>query len=143
MNMVKRYEPIEHTADIAVKAYGDTLDEAFACSADAMFDVITESAEIKKIHPFHLEVESDDLESLLVKFLSQMIAIHEIEQIVLTDFNISLNGTYNLTATAHSEPFDPVRHGNGHHIKGISYHMMEIYDGKGKQPSFVQVLFDV
>ena len=33
-----RYELIDHTADMMVKAYGDTLEECFANAAYALFD---------------------------------------------------------------------------------------------------------
>jgi len=52
-------------------------------------------------------------------------------------------GETRLKVTAWGESFDENRHSCGHQVKGVSYHMMEINDGGGKTPSFVQVLFDV
>ena len=67
---MKKYEFIEHTADIAIKAYGDTLEEAFAAAAEAMFDIITAGSEIEADKNISFAVESIDLEGLLVYFLS-------------------------------------------------------------------------
>jgi len=140
---MKRYEFIEHTADIAIKAYGDNLEEAFAMAAEAMFDIITDQSPIERKQKVELEVESMDVEGLLVNFLSKLIVIHEVDRVVLKDFTVAFTGNNCLKAEAWGEKFIETKHGGGMHVKGVSYHMMEIAGGKGNKPSYVQVLFDV
>lgn len=140
---MKRYEFIDHTADVAVKAYGDSLEEAFASAAEAMFDVITGSAAIEAARKIEFGVESIDPEGLLVMFLSQLIVIHEVEGLVLTDFAVSFAGEHKLQATGRGEKFDRQKHGGGIQVKGVSYHMMEISRPGEGRPCFVQVLFDI
>ncbi|MBN1212151.1 MAG: archease [candidate division Zixibacteria bacterium] len=140
---MKKYEFIDHTADIAVKAYGDTLEEAFAAAAEAMFDIIIGGAEIGMEKNISFAVESIDVEGLLVNFLSRLIVLHETEYLVLGAFKIKFTGDNRLEATASGEKYDEKKHGPGEHVKGVSYHMMDIYDGKGKKNSYVQVLFDI
>jgi SHS2 domain-containing protein len=140
---VKRYEFIEHTADIAIKAHGADLSEAFAAAAEAMFAIITDNAAIEPKQRIELTMESIDTEGLLVRFLSELIVIHEVEELVLTDFEVSLSNDRHLTVRAMGEPFDAEKHGGGTPVKGVSYHMMEIADGGGKRPAYVQVLFDI
>ena len=139
----KRYEFIEHTADIAIKAYGDTLEEAFATAAGAMFDIITNGSEINAVDKHEIKAESIDREGLLVGFLSELIVLHETENVVLEQFHVVLDGDLKLTAVCLGEPFDPARHGGGSPVKGVSYHMMEIEKGDRGRPCHVQVLFDV
>lgn len=141
--VMKRYEFIEHTADIAIKAYGDTLEEAYAGAAEAMFDIITGGSTIEPQRHIYFSVESIDLEGLLVNFLSRLIVLHETEFLVLTDFTVSFSGECCLDVAACGEKYDLNLHGRGEHIKGVSYHMMEICNGRGEKPSFVQVLFDI
>ena len=140
---MKKYEFIDHTADIAVKAFGDTLEEAFAAAAEAMFDIITAGSKIGEEKYISFAVESIDLEGLLVNFLSRLIVLHETEYLVLTSFNVALTGENRLEATASGELYDDRKHGRGEHVKGVSYHMMDISDGKGETASHVQVLFDI
>ena len=140
---MKKYEFIDHTADIAVKAFGDTLEEAFAAAAEAMFDIITAGSKIGAVKNVSFAVESIDLEGLLVNFLSRLIVLHETEYLVLTSFNVALTGENRLEATAAGEIYDEKKHGRGEHVKGVSYHMMDILDGKGETASHVQVLFDI
>jgi SHS2 domain-containing protein len=139
---MKRYEFKDHTADIIARAYGATLDEAFGSAAMAMFDVITGGADIGNEQRLELEVESIDPEGLLVGFLSDLIVLHETENVVLGEFEISLDGN-RLKAVCLGEPFDSGKHGEGTHVKGVSYHMIEIDPGGKNEPAHVQVLFDI
>jgi SHS2 domain-containing protein len=138
-----RYEFLEHTADILVKAYGDTVEQAFGSAAEAMFAVITDNAPILSRQPISFEVDSVDREGLLVAFLSQLIVIFETENLVATAFSVSLEGKTRLQASAAGEPFKEEIHGGGTQVKGISYHMMEIHEPSPNQPAWIQVLFDI
>jgi SHS2 domain-containing protein len=139
----RQYEFLEHTADVLVKAYGETVEQAFASAAEAMFAVITDSAPILDQQRIEFEVESIDLEGLLVAFLSQLVVIFETKELVLTDFSTTLNGERHLRVSAAGEPFNSEVHGGGTQVKGISYHMMEIHEPGAGQPAWVQVLFDI
>ena len=140
---MKTYEFIDHTADIIARATGDTLEEAFAGAADALFDVITGKAEIGGEEEVQFEVESIDLEGLLVGFLSELIVIHEVRELVLCDFEIVIVGDTKLSAVCGGEKFDPERHSEGTPVKGISYHMIEVKRESEHRSAVVQVLFDI
>jgi len=140
---MKPYEFKEHTADIIARAYGDTLGEAFAAAARAMFDLITSGAEIRTVEEHKIEVESIDLEGLLVTFLSDLIVLHETENLVFDQFQVTLDGEHRLTAACRGEKFDTKRHGGGTAVKGVSYHLMEIEKSAAQGPCHVQVLFDI
>ncbi len=141
--MVKHYEFVEHTADIAIRAFGDTVEEAFACAAEAMFEIITDEAKIQPVEAITVDAEGIDREALLVSFLSQLIVIHETDNYVLRDFNVTFTGPNQLRASASGELYDPNHHGGGTPIKGVSYHMLEIAEADGPTPASVQVLFDI
>ncbi len=143
MGTSRHFEYIDHTADIIVRAYGETLAEAFACAAEAMFAVITDSAEIQPISRETVDIESIDREGLLVGFLSELIVRHESRSIVVGDIRITALGDTQLRADIGIEPFDEIRHGSGTQVKGVSYHLMEIRDPVDGAPAVVQVLFDI
>lgn len=141
--MTKRYEYFEHTADIGIRAAGVTLSDAFAVVAKAMFDIISDDSFVGSNRAVTIEAESIDTEGLLVDFLSKLIVVHEVENMLFSDFEIRMEKPDMLTAICRGEKFDPQRHRSGHHVKGVSYHMMEINesdDGSGCQ---IQILFDV
>ena len=140
---MRRYEFVEHTADVAVRAYGADLAEAFAATAEALFGVIAGGGEIRPLRDVRLEAEGIDRDGLLVAFLSQLILVFEVDGMVLTDFEVTLADGHALQARGRGEAFSESRHGGGDQVKGVSYHMMEIEDGGGVRPSRVQVLFDI
>ena len=141
---MRRHELIEHTADIAIKAYGDDLPGAFAAAGEALFAIITGGVSIAPVTKVSVEVESIDIEGLLVGFLSELLVKFEVDQMVLSEFEVTLVSETRMTATARGERFDEQRHGYGHHVKGVSYHMMEIVDkSESDGECYVQVLFDI
>lgn len=138
-----RFEFIDHTADVVVKAYGADLDDAFATAAEALFAVITDNVPRNGRKSVSFELSAIDRDGLVVGLLSELILRHEVDQVVLSEFRITLESDTRLRCSAMSEPFDAAKHGEGIHVKGISYHMLEIHEGAGGEESFVQVLFDV
>ena len=140
---MKPYEFIEHTADVIVRAYGDTLEEAFAHAALGMFDIITAGAVVQSEREISFEVSSIDREGLLVKFLSELIVFHEVEPFVAASVRVTFGEGDSLKAVARGERFDPQKHGGGTPVKGVSYHLMEISEGNPGAPCHVQVLFDI
>ena len=138
-----RYEFFEHTADIGLDAYGSSMSDAIAQVAAGMFAIITDNREVRPVEQYRFAVETDDFESLLIRFLTKLLVLHESENVVLTDFAVKLNSNTSLTATCAGEPFDESRHGGGVHVKAISYHMMEIDPPHVKVPAHVKVLFDI
>ncbi len=140
---MKPYEFIEHTADIVIRAYGNSLEEAFAVAARAMFDVITAEAKIGHEQDVEFEIDALDLEGLLVGFLSRLIVIHEVDHLVLGRFEVSFDSARHLKARAWGEKFNEARHGGGTNVKAVSYHMLEIAQEDEETQTYVQVLFDV
>ena len=139
---MKRYEFAEHTADIIVRGYGDTLENAFAAAGEGMFALITDRAPIAAKTTITVSAESIDLEALLITFLSNLILVFEIDGLVLCDLEVTLEGLTKLRATGRGEAFDRDKHGHGIVVKGASYHMINISRPETGECS-VQVLLDI
>ena len=136
---MKKYELIDHTADVGVKAYGSSVSEAFSHAAKAMFDLMTDESEIDEIGEFTIELDAPDLEQLLVDWLSELLYIHDVDGLVFSRFEISLNKTH-LSAKIFGESFNINKHKIGIEIKAVTYHMLTVQENP---PVFVQVLFDI
>ncbi len=137
------FEFLEHTADIIIKATGDTLEEAFASSAEGLFATITELSLIDSVVEIEFEVESIDRQGLLVAFLSKLIYIHEVDLLVFKQFKIAFTGECKLTALCSGEKYDDDKHEPGMHVKAVSYHLLEIVEKDKSGHATVQVLIDV
>jgi len=138
---MEKYEIIDHTADIGAKAYGKNLSEAFENAAKAMFDIITDKSEIESVGQYDIILESDNLESLLVDFLSELLFLHDAKNLVFGFFKVEIDEKENkINARVFGDKFNLSKHKIGSEIKAVTYHMLEVK--KGKKCS-VQILFDI
>ncbi len=136
--MPDRYEIIDHTADIAIKTHGKDMNEAFANAAFAMFDTMCDAASVKPVGEVEVRVEGDDLELLLVNWLSELLYICDVDDVLFSEFEVNISGK-ELVGKARGESMDPVRHGLKTDIKAVTYHMLEVSQAE----NYVQVLFDI
>ena len=139
---MKPYEILDHTADILLKSYGSSLAEAFEHAAVGMFDQIYPTTDVKSIGEFQVDLQNDDIEQLLVDWLSELLYIHETQKIIFAKFKVNLDEKNNkLVSQAYGENIDPEKHVIANEIKAVTYHMLEI--GCQDQNYFVKVLFDI
>ena len=135
------YEIIDHTADIAIKAYGKNLAEAFENAAKGMFDIITDKSEIESVGQYVIELEAPDLEQLLVDWLSDLLFINTSQNLVFGFFKVELDEKKKkLSAKIFGEKYNISKHKVGVEIKAVTYHMLEV---RNKRPYHVQILFDI
>lgn len=133
------FEELEHTADVLMRVRGATLNELFAEAGRAMFYVMYGPCEDRGIER-RIDLEAENLESLLIDYLSELLFITEVEDTVFCTFDAELHGT-RLSATLGGESFDPARHSAGALVKGISYFGLEIV--KEEEGYVVEIIFDI
>jgi len=138
--MEKKFEVLNHTADIGIIAYGSSMKEAFANAATGMFSLITELDEIREIEYRDIEVSAPDMESLLVAWLNELIYLFDVDNFLLKRFDISRLTETELKARAYGEKVDTSRHNLKLGIKAATYHMLKVENGK---TNMVQVIFDI
>ena len=95
-----RFEEVEHTADLALKVHGHSLEEIFANAACGLFSLM---ADLGKLSPsIHREIHlgAPDRESLLVDWLNELLYLHEVEEEIYTRFEIETLSSTTLSATA-------------------------------------------
>jgi len=136
---MKRFELIEHTADLGLAAYGRSLKEAFANAAYGMFSVIVELNAVEERVSRKVEVDSDDVESLLFEWLNSLLYYVDVENLLFRRFDIVEFREGHLAAECYGEKFDPSRHQMKTGVKSATYHLLEVDRDKNR----VQVIFDV
>lgn len=143
LDMFVDYEYIEHTADIAIKAYGTKLEQVFENAAKGMFSIMYEV--IDKGHDTVLDVEVKEKiankEQLLLDWLNELLFLSDTKRMVFVDFKVeTLNGSH-IKAKAFGTAFDQKKHRYKTEIKSATYHMLEL--GKEKDKYYGHVLFDL
>lgn len=137
---MKKFELIDHTADLGIIAYGENIKEAFSNVAYAMFSQIIDLEKIKLNEEKQIEIEAEDLESLLVTFLNELLYHCELEKIVFKEFKITHLGDNYLKARCFGEKIDIKKSNIEKEIKSATYHLLKIEHNDIWK---VQVLFDV
>jgi len=138
---MKKYEIIEHTADIGIKAYGRTLAESFENISKAMFDIITDNSNIDKIGQYHIKLKSTDLDQLLVDWLSELLFLNSAKNLVFGQFNIKIDEkNIFIDADIYGEEYNKLKHKIGVEIKAVTYHMLQV---NNNYPYSTQILFDI
>lgn len=136
---MKRFQLIEHTADVGLIAYGRTLAEAFANAAYGLFSIIAELKTVKEIESRQLELSEEDSEALLFEWLNSLIYLFDVEMLLFKRFDVRDFDGCGLKATCYGEKYNLSRHQLKTGVKAATYHMLKV-DGEKKQ---VQVIFDV
>ncbi|MBO8174541.1 MAG: archease [Thermococcus sp.] len=126
---MRKWEHYEHTADIGIRGYGRTLEEAFENVAIALFDVMVNVRKVEPKEVREIEVSGEDLYALLYNFLEELLILHDTEGLVFSDFEVKIEKTkegYKLKAKAYGEPLDYEKHEPKEEVKAITYHDMKI-----------------
>ena len=81
----RAYEELDHTADLRIALYGETLEALFANGALALFDLLVDGESGGGGDtPWSLRVEGDDLEDLLVRWLGELLYRFEVDGCFVT-----------------------------------------------------------
>jgi SHS2 domain-containing protein len=137
----KRFEFLEHTADLYIAAYGKSLEEAFENAAAAMFEGMTDSKKIQPKLKDSVQVEGQDEQALLYNWLEALLLKFDVTGNLYSRFKISrivkTPKGFKLKAEIRGEPFDEEKHLSKVGVKAVTYHRMEIL----KRPNLVTVRF--
>ncbi len=133
-----RYEVLEHTADVMIKAHGRTIEECFQNAAFGMMDQIVDASSAEAMVEEDIIAEGATLDELLYSFLSEVLFIFDARGLVLSEFDVTI-GEGMLKCQARGERFDAMKHSPRQEIKPVTYHMLQVNE---EEPS-ITVLFDV
>jgi len=118
------YEYLDHPGDVGIRAWGETLEEAFLDAGRAVFALMADPENVAPTARREVRVEAQTLDGLLVEWIAALLAEKDLSGLIFSDFEVSIEGErtgYRLTGAALGEPPDPKRHRIGTEVKGISY----------------------
>ena len=80
------FKILDHTADVGFSVRAASLTDLFETAAQAMFSVEYDLSTVGFEREIPLEAEADDIESLLVAWLSELLFLHDADGFVGGDF---------------------------------------------------------
>lgn len=139
-----KFEFLYHIADAKFRAYGSTLEEAFENAALAMFNVMIDTSNQKANRVRDIELTSPDIKALLVDWLSELLYLFEVEDILFCEFNIDkiekTGEGFSLKGRASGVPIDLSRHSFDTQVKAVTYHELEVQQNDSE--FWVQAIVD-
>lgn len=134
------FQFIDHTADVGIRVEAPTLEDLFETAGLAFTELVTNAESLDCSVERRFKLEEDDIETLLVSWLQELLYLLDTEELVFARFQVALHG-FSLEATAWGEVFDPDRHMIKTEIKAVTYHLLEV--AKRDQGWQAQVIFDI
>ena len=125
-----KFEFLEHTADVYIRAHGKTMEEAYENAALAMFETITDTDQVAQSEEDSIEVEAEDQYALLYNWLEALLVNSEIKGMLYSKFQINswkeTAENFKITAKIWGEKFDPQKHPQKVAVKAVTYHLMVV-----------------
>lgn len=117
---------LEHTSDMGIKAEGESLAAVFRQAALGLQQIMTSCTDIQAQQEILVEVQAQDLEELLVNWLSEVIFLLETRQLLPAEFEIDSISDCHLQARVRGEFLDAERHFLEREIKAVTYHQIRV-----------------
>jgi len=129
------FETFEHKADVGVRGIGKTKKEAFAECAKAMFSAMVDLETLGSEEIVNIEIETNDLESLLVDFLNHLLYLKDVNETLFNKFDlyiINKGDEWKLNGKAFGEKINKKKHDIKSDVKAASYHQLKVEEKDGK-----------
>ncbi len=127
----KRFEILDHTADIGLIVYGEDLRTLFENAGEAFFDLITDLKKVRQREERRAELKGESLERLMVDWLNELLYLHDVENLLFKKFEVKAAGEEGLIAIIKGEAFDPERHIIKTGVKAVTYHQIQVQKEDG------------
>ncbi|MFQ5944791.1 MAG: archease [Anaerolineae bacterium] len=133
------FRELDHTADVAVRVWGDSLSALLANAGYAMFFLMSDQlAQVSLEAERSLALEAGDRETLLVDWLSELLFLHEMEGELYREFEVRASEELRLSARVRGgKPRAPLRR----FIKAVTYHGLEVVPRDGGLET--SIVFDI
>jgi SHS2 domain-containing protein len=138
---VKRFEVLDHTADIGLIVYGEDLKRLFENAGEGFFHLITDLTKVRRKIERRIEIGGKGLERLMVDWLSELLYLHDVENFLFKGFRIESVGKGGLKARVKGEPFHEGVHVIKREVKAVTYHQIKVQQKEGAWRA--QIIFDL
>ena len=118
--MTNRWELFPHSADMGVRGFGATKEEAFSQAALAMTAVICDLSRIHPTQEVDIVCSAEDDELLFVDWLNALIYEMDTRKMLFCRFQVEIRGN-RLIGKAWGEPVMAAEHQPGVEVKGATY----------------------
>lgn len=116
------FEEVEHTADWALNVWGTDTASLFRCAAEGMLELLGAEPAGEPQGSTRIDLQADDLESLLVSWLEEILYRIEERQVTFTEIEVEITDGPGILSRLQVRPSAPIRK----QIKAVTYHELAI-----------------
>jgi SHS2 domain-containing protein len=128
--MPYRYLEDVAVADVALLAWGETIEEMFLAAADGTLGVMIEDPTSLLGHERRvLQLEDSSLDMLLLQFLQELIFFKDAQRLLLRVKELQIrehDGQFSLLADAAGEEINPARHKLIMDLKAVTLYRLRV-----------------
>jgi len=136
--MTKKYEILEHKADLKIRVFGKTKEELFLNALLGMTESLKPDVKSDEKIIRQIKIASPDLPALLVDFLSEILYLIQVNKEIYNDIKFKKFSNVEIEAELFGQKVERF----GEDIKAVTYHQLDIHrkeDGTWE----AAVLFDI
>lgn len=134
------FETIEHTADIGIRVWADTVGELFTAAGEGLSFLLISRDHLFLTEQRSIELQASDWGGLLYDWLAELLYLEEVHGFLPAEFKVLEIEPYRLRAQVIGDMYDETRHETLESIKAVTFHGLDVQEGP---PWTVQVIFDV
>lgn len=123
---MQRFRFLNHTGDLGIEIYGQSLADLFENAGQALFHVITDPSKVQEKVDREIALSYRDLETLMVDWLGELLYVHDVENLLLRRFQVQGIGDGRFEARAWGEVFQDGRHVIRTEVKAVTFHQLEV-----------------
>ncbi len=140
---MKPFELLDHEADIGIRGWGKTAEEAFENGARAMFSVMVNLEKVEPQNEIAVDVTAEDLDSLFIEWLNELLAQRDILEMVFSEFSVEIKDKdgFKLSGKAKGEFLNQEKHEIGTEVKAATYFGLK--SGKKDKEFYFQCVLDI
>ncbi len=124
--MARHCETFDHTADVGLAGWGETLAELFEALAEGLVDVICSRQGCRPMQRRLVRIEAEDVEALAVDFLTKVLVTVQSEYFLVGAVCVLAIDERSVSAALVGEPVDLTKHEFHTEVKAVTYHQLSV-----------------
>ncbi|MBL7684869.1 MAG: archease [Deltaproteobacteria bacterium] len=122
----KKYELIDHTADLGLMIYGNHFFELLQNAAYALTDQMVETASIDKDQTREIIIEGQSNDEIFIRFLRELLFLFETQLFLCSELTVNNLDSQKIHFKLKGDFFDIHKYSLKTQIKAITYHDFKI-----------------
>ena len=124
---MSRFEPLAHTADKGIRAFGGDLKELFENAAHGMFSLMADLDKYAPTETREISVEAPDLPELLRGWLAELLYQFEVDRMLFVSFEVRAVEETRMRGIARGLPFNPGIEWLGSIVKAVTHYDLDVH----------------